>query len=447
MNKKLVLLIFFLLLISFASAKSYYLPKAEIYLQIQSDGLIEVEEKVSFDFSGKYTFAYRDIPKGYWQVSEIKVFEGTKELEKEISSYGNNTRIKWFYSAENQQKTFTIKYTLKNAITAYNDIAELNWKVWGEDWGVPLNELYGFIELPKEVKDANKVFVWGHPEVNGKIGLIENKKILFQVFNVGSNEWIEIRTAFPIELLSSTENTRIKNENGLEKIIEEEKNYVPQGLFPSELILIAFVILFLLTLIIGTLSKSKGAKVMAALFFFFIISVSLFFLRNDSVAVALIILQIVLFVAVWHFFGREPKIEYNAIYERDIPFNYSPAVVNALMNQWTKTPSLNQMTAEILDLCLKGKLKLEEIRKPGFLDKGEYKIHIKNSDTTDLPFSEIILINLISDAAKGKFEGMEVALSIASGDGKEHMALVSALINLPVGIRFAALTKQGVIFL
>jgi len=46
---------------------------------------------------------------------------------------------------------------------------------------------------------------------------------------------------------------------------------------------------------------------------------------------------------------------------------------------------------------------------------------------------------------KGKFQGMEVALSIASGDGKEHMALVSALINVPVGVRFAALTKEGVI--
>jgi hypothetical protein len=46
---------------------------------------------------------------------------------------------------------------------------------------------------------------------------------------------------------------------------------------------------------------------------------------------------------------------------------------------------------------------------------------------------------------KGKIQGMEVALSLASGDGKEHMALVSALINLPVGIRFAALTKEGVI--
>lgn len=45
----------------------------------------------------------------------------------------------------------------------------------------------------------------------------------------------------------------------------------------------------------------------------------------------------------------------------------------------------------------------------------------------------------------GKINGTEVALSISSGDGKEHMALISALLNLPVGIRFAALTKEGVI--
>ena len=51
----------------------------------------------------------------------------------------------------------------------------------------------------------------------------------------------------------------------------------------------------------------------------------------------------------------------------------------------------------------------------------------------------------LSKKLKGKISGTEVALSIASGDGKEHMALISALINLPVGIRFAALTKDGII--
>ncbi len=60
------------------------------------------------------------------------------------------------------------------------------------------------------------------------------------------------------------------------------------------------------------------------------------------------------------------------------------------------------------------------------------------------------LVQLKKELAKklaGKFKGLEVALSIASGNGKEHMALQSALLSLPVGIRFTALTKDGIVFL
>lgn len=48
---------------------------------------------------------------------------------------------------------------------------------------------------------------------------------------------------------------------------------------------------------------------------------------------------------------------------------------------------------------------------------------------------------------KGKIRGTEVALSIASGDGREHMALISALLSQPVGVRFTALTKAGLVML
>lgn len=53
----------------------------------------------------------------------------------------------------------------------------------------------------------------------------------------------------------------------------------------------------------------------------------------------------------------------------------------------------------------------------------------------------------ISEKLKGKINGTEVALSIASGDGREHMALISALLSLPVGVRFTALTKEGIVYL
>jgi hypothetical protein len=96
----------------------------------------------------------------------------------------------------------------------------------------------------------------------------------------------------------------------------------------------------------------------------------------------------------------------------------------------------------------------------GLIKYGEWEKIILLGDefarqfTCDKPF-EFIKIDLskklkdlkdeFSQKINGKFEGTEVALSIASGDGKEHMALISALINLPVGIRFAALTKDGVV--
>ncbi|MFH1249250.1 MAG: hypothetical protein V1660_03795 [archaeon] len=46
---------------------------------------------------------------------------------------------------------------------------------------------------------------------------------------------------------------------------------------------------------------------------------------------------------------------------------------------------------------------------------------------------------------KEKIKGIDVALSIASGTGKEHMALISALLAIPVGVRFFVLTKEGVV--
>jgi hypothetical protein len=99
----------------------------------------------------------------------------------------------------------------------------------------------------------------------------------------------------------------------------------------------------------------------------------------------------------------------------------------------------------------------------GLMQKGEWEKVIvvgpsfaKEFMVHDIPFdfiefdSDKSLVQLkkeFSSKLKGKFDGLEVALSIASGNGKEHMALQSALLSLPVGVRFTALTKDGVIFL
>jgi len=113
---------------------------------------------------------------------------------------------------------------------------------------------------------------------------------------------------------------------------------------------------------------------------------------------------------------------------------------------------------ELLALLSKGKGTWAQVS--GLLKYGEWEKIIligdafakKFTSEKEFEFIEVDLDKKLKDLRddlvkklKGKIHGTEVALSIASGDGKEHMALISALINLPVGIRFAALTKEGVI--
>ena len=45
---------------------------------------------------------------------------------------------------------------------------------------------------------------------------------------------------------------------------------------------------------------------------------------------------------------------------------------------------------------------------------------------------------------KDKIKGTEVAVNVISGTGREHMALMAALLKLGVGFRLVALTKDGV---
>jgi len=58
------------------------------------------------------------------------------------------------------------------------------------------------------------------------------------------------------------------------------------------------------------------------------------------------------------------------------------------------------------------------------------------------PVSE--LIEDIRKGLTGKINDFEAALNIVSGNGKEHMAILSALLKLGVGIRLMAVTKEGV---
>ena len=53
------------------------------------------------------------------------------------------------------------------------------------------------------------------------------------------------------------------------------------------------------------------------------------------------------------------------------------------------------------------------------------------------------LTETIRQQLNGKIADCEVALNLASGTGKEHMAILSAVLKLGLGIRLVALTREG----
>ncbi|MFA4886782.1 MAG: hypothetical protein WC595_01080 [Candidatus Nanoarchaeia archaeon] len=50
----------------------------------------------------------------------------------------------------------------------------------------------------------------------------------------------------------------------------------------------------------------------------------------------------------------------------------------------------------------------------------------------------------IKDQLNGHIKGTEAAVNLVSGTGKEHMAVISAILKLGYGVRFVAVTKDGV---
>ena len=71
----------------------------------------------------------------------------------------------------------------------------------------------------------------------------------------------------------------------------------------------------------------------------------------------------------------------------------------------------------------------------------------KKFDFIQVDFNKGIkqVIDNLTTKLKQKIKGPEVALSIASGSGKEHMIVISSILRVPAGIRFAAITHEGLV--
>ena len=123
-----------------------------------------------------------------------------------------------------------------------------------------------------------------------------------------------------------------------------------------------------------------------------------------------------------------------------------------------KTPFLLLKNMELIALLSSGKGTWTEVSR--IIEQGDWEKIILIGDEFSRKFTpkkqfEFVQVNLrndiislrdeISSKLKGKIDGLEVALSISSGIGIEHSALISAILNIPLGIRLVSLSDEKLV--
>ncbi|MBP8638997.1 MAG: DUF2207 domain-containing protein, partial [Dictyoglomi bacterium] len=343
-----------LLLTSSVYAKSYWLPQVDCRIDVQEDGSLLWRYSLRFSFSGKFSYAYMDIP-----TAGIKIEEVSSPEKISIENRGDHIRVRWDFSAENEEKTFNLSYKMSNVLKVYNDIAEFYWKVWSEGWDVKVGKLNVKVYLPGKVSHRDELYIWGHPRLPGRVDILNTLDgFSLETEDISSNQWVEIRALFPATVLSSYSGAIRINKDMLEDILREEENFTRQT------------------------EKEK-----------YYLSLAI------SGGLGVFLCMIVILIYLYFIYGREPKINYQGIYEREIPYDYSPAIVGAIMNLRTMTPGTRDFTATLLDLVHKGYIDMTPVGD-------DYILSLKEKDRSNLEPFEMYILEYLKGIKKKEDEGL-----------------------------------------
>jgi uncharacterized membrane protein len=327
---------------SSAAAKGYSLPLANVSVTVAPDSSLLVKEEILFSFYGSFTGAYRDIPlRPGEKLDRVSITEEQGDrtyrpgASAELGSSGvpdtfgvarlpDRVRIVWHYQAADETRQFTIAYRLRGVAVAYDDVVDVNLKVWGDQWPVGLSTLGASVALPGEAQGP-RYRVWGHPRrVEGTVERRPTVSLL-TASNVPPKQFVEMRVVFPRRLVSSTAGARVVHRPGLASIVAEEQAVVDRY-------------------------ENGRRKVRDALDH---LPRTIAYLLLLAVGPALLLILL-----VWLVYGREPRTGYDREYEQEPPTNLPPALVPALLHEHKSPDNVAlAFTATLFDLIQRGRYK------------------------------------------------------------------------------------------
>ena len=148
-----------------------------------TDGALTVSERITFEFHGNFSGAYRDIPLPDDQTfEEIGVREGATDYDSgastELGGFGlpdtfgavatfdesgrRVARIVWHFTATDETRTFQLHYRVRGLTRVHDDAVDVFWQVWGDGWKGSLDQLDATLTIPAGVPEGSER-IWGHP--------------------------------------------------------------------------------------------------------------------------------------------------------------------------------------------------------------------------------------------------------------------------------------------
>lgn len=280
--------------ISKASSSDLFLNLLQFEAQIQEDGSMVVTEYWDIDIEDTNTLykTFKLDNSRYSTITDVTVTDITngqnqpfRKIDQEMYHVTKNCyyglvnkngmfEIAWGVGLDNSSETkeYKIQYTVEDAIAKYQDKAELYWQFVGEDFEVNAQKVIGTITLPQSAASKDEIRVWGHTEdLNGEIYVVDSNTIEFEVDGRNAGNFIEVRTLFPTEMITST--NRGANKERLQEVIQEEtvwaeeanqkrqmRQNIRNGIAMIEGVIAILLCIVLIKAIRKKLKKAKGLK-------------------------------------------------------------------------------------------------------------------------------------------------------------------------------------------
>ncbi len=127
MKKYLLILVILLLLIPITFSKSYHYDSILMNLDFYENGTALVEQTRDYNFDGSFSWAFIDFKKaGADDVNVIDVVDmrSGQSIPFDIEEDSRHTKVRWDYSANNENIKFKIIYTIEGEVERYEDVSE-----------------------------------------------------------------------------------------------------------------------------------------------------------------------------------------------------------------------------------------------------------------------------------------------------------------------------------